>query len=269
MNIGTVKPVSFHQLRDEYVSHDFQRTLEPAKVRSYMKSIQKSGFWKSHAIAWFQVGKKKMIIWGHHRREAALALKAGAFVQEITGATMGETIDMIVAENWSTWKCKDSIKIQARRGNPDYIILQSFVDRGLAISSAIALLSGNSAIGNSTSVVRAGDFKVKTTEVAEVVAGFVERMTPVTKITSNAWFISALTKCLKVKGFSISTLEKKITAKPSALECRANAGDFLKNIEAIFNYHNPKPIPLAFLATQKSKKDAGDASPELPKQEAA
>lgn len=269
MNIGTVKPVSFHQLRDEFVSHDFQRTLEPAKVRSYMKSIQKSGFWKSHAIAWFQVGKKKMIIWGHHRREAALALKVGAFVQEITNVSMGESIDMIVAENWATWKCKDSIKIQVRRGNPDYITLQSFIDRGLSLTSAVALLLGNSAPGNSAAAVRAGDFKVKTTEIAEVIAGFVERMLPITKITSNAWFISALARCLKVKGFSLSVLEKKLTANPSALEHRANTGDFLKNIEAIFNYHNSKPIPLAFLATQTSKKETADASPELKKQEAA
>ncbi len=229
-----------------------------------MKSMRKYGFWKSHPIVWFRVGTKKMIIWGHHRRDAALALKIGAFTQEVTGVTMAESIEMITAENWSTWRVSDSVKMQVKLGNPDYITLQQYIDKGLNMSAAVALLSETAYAGKGESI-RAGTFKVSSTAAADVMVGFIERVSKVSSVASNNWLILALAKCLRCSQFSISDFERRVKLNPAALELRANTGDFMKLIEIIFNYGNRKPIPLAFLVEQCGKKQARDSSKEVQK----
>ncbi len=260
MKLGTVKPIAYHELKSAFVAHEYQRTLVPGKIRNYMASMRKYGFWKSHPIVWYSAGAKKVIIWGHHRREAALALKIGAFVQEVTEVTTGDTVEMITAENWSTWKTNDSLKLQVKLGNPDYITLQAYINRGLNFAVATSLLSGVAALGRGGDIVRSGKFIVKTTDAAEIICGFVERMKPVTTVAGCNGLLMALEKCLRLPKFSLSELEKRILQNPSALERRTNIGDYLKLIESIFNFNNRNAIPLAFLADQDAKNRSRDTA---------
>ena len=252
MKLSNVKIITLEELKSLNV-HEFQRNINTAKVKQYMDSIRDNGFWKSHPIVYFICNGKKIIIWGHHRREACLALKCSAFAAEMQDVTKAESIDLIQAENWSTWKIGETVALEVRRGNPDYAKLMEYAKLGISISAASSLLSGDSASSNNyLKHIKSGDFKVKTTDHADKIAAIITKF-PQNKIIRNSNFIKALSRCLFVKQFDCAAFMKKLATHPGELENRSTIPEFTDIIAGIYNKAARSPIPLRFLADQAAK----------------
>jgi hypothetical protein len=252
MKLQNVKQLTQAELR-ALVTHEYQQAITPKKVRNYIQSMQKHGFWKSHPIVWFSHQGKKMIIWGHHRREAAVSLGIAAWGQEATDLTMEASIPLIQEENWSTWKVLETIKREVRTGNPDYMILKSYIDRGMSVAAASSVLSGQSASStNHLERVKKGIFKVTTTDHADKLMAVIDSF-PTHPVVRNCNFIKALSRCLFVPEFDFISMIRKIKINPALLENRSTIKEFSAVIERVYNYKTAKQIPLAFMADEVAK----------------
>jgi hypothetical protein len=252
MKLSNVKIITPEELKTLHV-HPFQRNIKAIKVKQYMDSIRENGFWKSHPIVYFVYNGKRIIIWGHHRREACLALKCSGYAAEMQDVTKEESIDLIKAENWATWKIGETVALEVRRGNPDYIQMMEYVKLGMSVAAASSLLSGDSASSaNYMKHVKTGDFKVKTTENADKIAAVLAKF-PNNKIIRNVNFIKALSRCLFVPQFDCAAFAKKLGTHPGELENRSTIPEFTDIIAGIYNKAARSPIPLRFLADQAAK----------------
>lgn len=254
MKLLNVKLLTPSELKSMAV-HEFQQAITPKKVRNYILSLQKHGFWKSHPIVWFRHKGKMMILWGHHRREAALALGINAWGQEAEGLTLYDSIPLIQEENWGTWKVLETLKREVRLGNPDYLKLKNYVDRGMSVSAASSVLSGDSASShNYLQDVKKGIFKIQTTAHADKLLQVIEAF-PDCPIVRNSNFIKALSRCLFVPQFDHNMLIRRIKAHPSLLENRSTIKEFSATIDRIYNFSTAaaKQLPLAFMADQVAR----------------
>lgn len=235
------------------VSHEFQQQLTPKKVRNYIISMKKHGFWKSHPIVWFRHKGKMMILWGHHRCEAAINLGISAWAQEAVELTLEDSIPLIQEENWNTWKAHETIKREVRLGNKSYEILNHYVQKGVPYTIAASLLHGESGSScNQTEKVKMGTFKVKSTALMEKISMVID-VAPENAVLRNFNFIRALSRCLFVPEFDIKLLMRKIKSYPHLLEARTSVKDSSLVIEKLYNYHQSNMIPLSFLADQCAK----------------
>lgn len=255
MKFGNVKEVSAATLKKDYVSHDYQRELRPAIIKDCIENMRREGFWKSHPVVYFRHDGKNMVVWGHHRREAAMKLGLSAYVVEMIGVAYEETVQLITDENWSTWKLKETLFREIQAGNQDYIRLYGYVKRGLTISCAASLLAGESGTSaNQNTAIKKGTFAIKTTQRANQLVGVIERHQKNSPSVRVANFIKALARCLNVVEFELPVFEKKIELSPIAISRRSTIDDFAKAIEDTYNFQSRKPIPLAFMAEQEARR---------------
>lgn len=263
MKFGTVKPVTSLSLKNDFVSHDYQRELRTPIIKDCIDNMRREGFWKSHPIVYIKRDGKNMVVWGHHRREAAMKLGITAYVSEMSDATYEQTVQLITDENWNTWKVKETIFREIQAGNPHYIRLYGFVKRGLTITCAADLLSGGSGNGCNNSVqLKKGGFRVTTTKRAELIVSLIERCQNENPIIRNTNFVKALSRCMNVEVFSLPTFEKKLVSSPITIGRKSNIEDFSKAIEAVYNFQSRNPIPLAFMADQEARRRAAAVQKE-------
>lgn len=232
--------------------HEFQQVITPKKVRNYITSMKKHGFWKSHPIVWFRHKGKMMVLWGHHRREAAITagVQAG---QEAEGLTLEQSIPLIQEENWGTWKIAETLRREVRLMNPSYLTLESYVLRGMSIGAASSVLMGSSAASsNFMEAVKQGTFEVKTTDHADKIVAVMEAF-PGNPIVRNSNWVKALSRCLFVPQFDVKVLIKRMKVNPGLIENRGTIDEFSAVIERLYNFSSPKQIPLAFLADQVAR----------------
>ncbi len=252
MKLSTVKAITLTELKALSV-HDVQRKINSANVRHYTECMQAHGFLSTHPIVWFKHQGKKMIVFGHHRREAAINAKCGAYAVEMTDVSMDETITLMRAENWATWKVRETVAMEIRIGNPHYVKLMEYVKAGISVAAASSILSGGSAVStNYLKHVKAGTFRVRTTENADKILQILTKL-PKNQIVRNGTFIKAISRCLLVHKFDSATFLRKLILNPGALERRSTIADFTDVIETIYNHASRNPLPLRFLADQAAK----------------
>lgn len=274
MKLENAKLTPLDDLKSMQV-HEYQRQIVTRKVKHYMDSMRENGFWKSHPIVWFRHQGKRMIIWGHHRRAAAVALKISAWTQEAAELTMEESIALIATENWSTWSMRETVMRECRRENPHYITLKEYVDQGLTIKAASSLLRGTSAgSGGYLEAVKLGTFTVKSTEQADIIVGLIRATKASNPEVSNTHFIAALSRCLFVPEFDVSLFQRRLISNPGILEKRSNVQDFSREVERIYNFRSKSPLPVSFLADRNAairqkRESAGSVSADGKEAEAA
>ena len=241
--------------------HDFQRKINASNVHQITDSIRANGFWSTHPIVWFRHYGKPMIIFGHHRREGAVAAKSGGYAVEMTGVTLLETANLIRAENWGTWKVRETVELEARLGNPHYMKLMEYVTAGIAVSAAASMLCGETAgSSNQRKKVKDGSFKVKTTTHADAVITLLKKF-PGDEIIRKQNFIKALSRCLFVPRFDINTFIKRAALNPGLVVNRSTVVDFTEVIESVYNHASKTPIPVKFLADQMARERAAVICP--------
>lgn len=249
MKFSPVKLLSLQEIKTMVV-HEYQRQINSANVRQITQSIQANGFLPSHPLVWFRHEGKRMLVFGHHRREAAINAKSGAYAVEMTGVSLDETINLIRSENWGTWKVRETVAMEIRLGNPEYLKLMEYVKAGISINAASSMLSGESAASsNYMKRVKDGSFKVKCTRHADMIVMLLKKF-PENKVIRNANYIKALSRCLYAPKFDIQVLIKRIVVNPGLLENRSTIDDATDVLEALYNHGSKSPIPLKFLADQ-------------------
>lgn len=229
--------------------HGEQQKMHPPHVKKMKISMTRNGFIKAKPIHCYRDGKFLRIIDGHHRLRAAQEL--GIPVYYVIGETQDK--DLISDENWAVrkWMNDAFVNMYVARGIKDYITLSQYVNRGLDLKFAVALLVGEStASGNQNNAIRQGTFKIKTTENADRVVSIIERASKYTPIAKSKQFVGCLCVLVNLDEFSDGILIKKFRDTPHILVKSVNRDQMMHQIEAIYNRGQRTKINLAFLASE-------------------
>lgn len=255
MKFGPAKLIPASDLKVKFSAHFYQRGMKTPIAKQLAESMRKDGFWKTHPVVFFRHKNENVIVWGHHRLDVAAKLKIPAWIVEVTEVTYDQTIQMITDENWNSWALGETVRREVLRQNEHYLVLQSYLDRGMTISCAASLLSGESAASNNhNNDVRKGTFTVKTREKADTIIGLIERRQKDTPIVRHTNFVKALSRCMCVPQFSVQAFEKRLQSSPINIGRQSNYEDFTKAIEEVYNYRSSSAIPLAFMADQEARR---------------
>jgi hypothetical protein len=228
--------------------HGEQQPMQPAHVKRIITSMKRNGFITAKPIHAYRDGKFLRIIDGHHRLRAAQTL--GIPVYYVVGEK--SEMHLIADENYAVrkWSGESFIHMYASRGKQDYITLVSYVKRGIPIVFATSLLAGESAqSGNQNESIRAGTFRVKTTEYADQVLHIMDALGSINPEARSRTFIAAISALLRLPEFSPSVLISKIEQNPRMLVKCANREQMLDLLEEIYNFRAREKSNLAFAAT--------------------
>lgn len=241
-----------------FVPNHEQRPVNPIHVKRIASSMIKHGFLPSKPIQCYRRPDRKLIIVdGHHRFEAAKSLGFDFFYVVETEAAQEAMPDV---QRSLSWKTGDFIRQYAMRGNKDYVVLSSYIHRGLPAAIAGSLLINQSAgSGNAAKVIPSGAFKVKTTDHADKILSLMEE-NPTTKVFSHVNFIKALSMCLWVNEFDFATFKKRAEQNWHMIPNCSNIPDFLQSIEEVYNFRAQLKHPIAHLAKKVARDRALSAT---------
>lgn len=214
--------------------------------------MSEHGFISANAIHVYKDKDSYRVIDGHHRLRAAQALGISVFY--IVGDK--SDADLIAVKNWAVrkWKGDSFIHMYASRGIESYVKLVSYIKRGLPTKYAVALLSNETTgAGNQNESLRAGVFKIKTTQYADEVIHVMDRLSPLNPEARSATFISALAILLRLDSFSSAILIARVEANPRDLVKCATREQMLRLIEEIYNFRSREKVSLAFHAAELLK----------------
>lgn len=249
-----------------FTPHPKQRPIRDSHVQFLMGQMRKRGFLSSFPLMCVKVGQKIVVVDGHHRLEAAKNLGIILYYN-VEGLDCLDAIGDVNASN-SRWVLADFVRSHVVDGKPDYITLQKYVDCGVAVVMAASLLAGHSAGSNNvTSALVNGTFKVKTTRHIDIILSIRDTMHGYNDAVSTSNFMKALSLCLWLPEFDHTIFLRTLKRYPMMLQRLSNIHDFLKSIEAVYNYNarGRRELPIALLARQAAKarsaaplKDAND-----------
>jgi len=238
----------------EFVSNEFQQPMSPAHVKNLMASMQEHGYKPSKPVECYYDHKLKkfIVVDGHHRLASAKALGI-PFYYVVEGK---ESQEFIGPGNWvvKKWKVCSFAKMYAAKGSHDYRVLLEYVDLGIPINMAASMLIGQAShSGNSTKLVQSGNFRIKTTAYANIIAEMIQKLKPVASEITRRYYIEAISVLLFVDAFDYHTFTHKVEINPTMLQKCANRDQALEIIEEIYNYRNQNKVNLRFLAKQKMR----------------
>ena len=222
-------------------------------TRKLTATMKIEGFQPAHPIQVESHGGALVIIDGQHRFEVAKSL--GLPVYYVICEPMKISIsDLNRAQR--CWTLTDHVSSYATQGNPHYIFLLDFAKRsGIAIRAAASMMNGEMSNSNNVCAkIATGYFKVKTKEMAELIALIASETGKHVTWSRHQGYLGALCRCLLVPAFNAGDYVTRINRHPELLDFKHCKSDFLQMIEEIVNYRTSKKIPLAFLATQAASK---------------
>lgn len=237
---------------DLFKPHGEQRPVNQAHVRQLTTSMQENGFIAAHPIHVYREGNAYRIIDGHHRHAAAKA--AGVHLHYV--ATQRTDADLIAVTNHCVkkWVLNDFIRMYASKGIEDYSILASYVERGVFLKLASAMLRGErAASGNSYDSIQNGTFKIRTRSTIDSLLNFVNAVGKLNAEAHTRSFMNAAAILLGLDVFSASTFISRLEANPRALTKCAKREQMLEQIEEIYNFRARDKINLAFIAEESLK----------------
>jgi hypothetical protein len=107
---------------------------------------------------------------------------------------------------------------------------------------------------NKLNAFKDGKYKLGDTTHANQVKAIVLHMKKCgIPFATNTLFVQALSKILRVEGFSVSKFKEKISTHAASFEKQSSLESYLDAIEAIYNRASRDRLPLAFLAKEKAK----------------
>jgi hypothetical protein len=236
----------------DFVHNHEQRPIIQSHVKKLIESMKVFGFLPSKPIQCYRKGGKLVVVDGHHRLAAAMQLNIDVEVvieNRESQETMG-AVNSIVKK----WEGKDFIRMYASRGNPHYVKLIDYKEKGIPYGMAGSMLIRNAASsGNANASIQNGTFTIKTTEIIDQVVDVVTEFEHVSPAIKSRPFIAAISKCIMCKEFSLDTFKSRLRENAAMMKKTSNEDQMLSLIESIYNHRSRNPLPLKFFVDTASK----------------
>lgn len=241
---------------DLFEMHPCNRPLHENKT--LLESMRKHGFNPAFPIRCKPKSNGKLeVLSGHHRLHYAKRLKLEVYyVIDPTDIGLFDAEGSSL-QHWSAW---DFVNAHAKAGNKNYQFLLKFQKQhGLALGAAASLVGGQSAgSNNKLKDIKRGTFKIGDMKNANQVVKITDlcQELNIPFATSTA-FVSATSNMLRVPKFGADIFCHRIKLHPKLMEKRSRTGEYLEEIEALYNYRaKGKRIPLKFQAEEISRERA-------------
>jgi len=242
MSICTTKKYEMFQLLN------FNRDVR--KTRKLEESMKKHGFIHAYPLHVVKDGDKLMIKGGHHRFTVAVKLglpvayvvcQDKASIHELEGATV-------------QWSLTDYMTSFVRLGYPDYMQVQRYCElTKIGVGQAASMLAGELASNNNyNETFKAGKYKVKRTDYAEMVAEIVIAI----KSYGIEWahdrlVVNSLSRIISGGHANVARLKNKIKLNTSLVKKQPSLQGYMELWEKIYNRREQHDkIPLAFLTNE-------------------
>lgn len=237
---------------DLFKPHGEQRPVNHAHVKHLTASMMENGFIQAHPVHVYREGNTYRIIDGHHRHAAAKA--AGIPLHYVVTQKSDARLISVINNCVKKWLLDDFIRMYASRGIEDYVILASYIERGIFLHLAAAMLRGErTPSGNAHGLLQNGTFKVKTRASIDELLKFINAVGRLNSEGHTRSFMNAAAILLGLDSFSPSIFISRLEANPRALTKCAKREQMLEQIEEIYNFRAREKINLAFLAAESMK----------------
>lgn len=228
-----------------------QRSVKEKHVAGLVESMSIFGFLPSKPVQCYRSNGKLIVIDGHHRLAAAMAL--GIPVIYVEEPKENQAAMSSVNSKVLKWKFEDYIRQYAMRGDSEYLILEEYIKRGLPVQAAVSLLSGETPGSfNKAHLIPDGKFTVMTITKADQIVSLIEA-DPSNTVFRHSNFVRALGMCLWVKEFDFETFKQRALRNGHMIPRCSNVDDFLRSIEEVYNFRSRNIVPVAVLAKQAAK----------------
>jgi len=229
----------------DFVHNHEQRPINQNHVKNLIESMRLYGFLESKPIQCYRHNGKLVVVDGHHRLEAAMALG----IEVCVVIESAESQDTMPAVNSivKKWEAKDFVRLYASRGNHNYIALLEYEQMGIPISMAASMMINNAASsGNAHYQLIDGTFKIKTLEIIEEVYHLIYEFAEQCPAIRSRPFIGAISKCIMCKEFNMITFKSRLAENTSMIKKTNNEDQMLTLIESVYNHRSRNQIPLKF-----------------------
>lgn len=214
------------------------RNLDMSRVKEIAKSMSEEGL----LLVPITVNKKKQVIDGEHRLEAAKI--AGKGIYYLMANNYGEKEMIQMNRNNKSWAMKNYIEHYAKGGNKHYQKLMEFRDMfpKIALSNSIYFLQN----GNKTlQSVKEGDFKVVSYNRGVRWGEFIMELANVSNINNSfrydhTIFIRTMVSILKKyegKGFEMNEFIDRAFKYPQLFSLCGDTETYSRMIEKIYNHN--------------------------------
>ncbi len=240
-----------------FKSHGEQPFINPSHVRKLVISMKQNGFIQAKPLHVYRDGKTLRIIDGHHRLEAAKRLSIPVFY--VIGHASQS--NLIAPENFAVrkWGKAEFVNMYATRKIPDYLLLSDYVRRGIPITQAVALLSGNlTNNGSKLGSIEDGTWTIKSTDTINAVLEIMDALKPISSEAGSRVFIGAVAVLCLLQDFDRKRLIERIRSNPQALTKCATRDQMLAQLEEIYNFRMKDKVALAFLAKEETRRRLQD-----------
>jgi hypothetical protein len=153
------------------------------------------------------------------------------------------------------WSIQDYLTSYVRLGDPDYEAVQRFQQRtGISLSACISMLAGECASSNNKmNAFKAGEYTVKDTQNAEIVADIITAMKSYgIKWATETLVVQSLSRIITAGHADIARLKHKLKANATLAQKQPNQQAYTEMFENIYNHaaKASQKIPLAFLTNE-------------------
>lgn len=239
--------------------NEHQQPMSATHVNHLVASMEKYGFLPSKPLTVIPSGMHLRIIDGHHRLAAAkhLGIPAYYVVEDKAIASCIGDINYTVKK----WASASFAKMHAANGNADYRTLMQYVGLGFPVQHAASVLIMQSATsGNATKDVRNGNFRVKSTALADAILAIWNRVVDVAPEVKHKAFIEAYSTLYFVPEFDTELFVRRLLNNPTMMVKCSTREQMLDVIEDIYNFRSHDKVPVKHWAMQKLKerRDVGE-----------
>jgi hypothetical protein len=239
--------------------NSFNRGLKSSKIKEIMRimaareSKKLSPFIPGKAIVVQKLrGGLFLIKEGHHRFAAAEQYGA-----EIFYIVDNSDFDMLADSSYrgKDWNVRDIIIGFANAGNKEYrdLLLFSSESRiGITVCCAIMNSYSHAAGSDLLKELRTGKFKIKNLSHARGVVSAAKSCHEAGVVFAfNRSFVLALSNAMSLDIFDIEKFLTRVRNEPTFMKRRGTVGDYIEEIENVYNRRNREPIPLRYLWDSK------------------
>ena len=238
---------------DLFDIHEFNRPLHEDKT--LLESLTTHGFMPSSPIQVTRNGSDKLkVVRGHHRLHYAKRLGLPVFY--VVDDSVVEPYEMEISSK-QRWSLSDFLHSRAASGDADCKYVVDFMEaHGLAAAATVSILSGEAGGSNNYgSAVKRGTYTIKDAAGAEAVVAVTDACKQAgVEFATTSSFVQAVSMVLRVNAFDPDLFVHKVRRNPSRASKRSAKGEYLEEIEALYNYgtRTDLQVPLAFLARQEA-----------------
>lgn len=250
-----------------FIYNSINRKLNLVHVRRLAKSIAEHGLqvpiWVTPEVMetknFIQSGAKYRIVDGHHRFEACkyLSIPVQFVIREDVSASTLAAIN----STSRIWNNQDYLDAFVKSGKEDYIKLQNFMNDNpdFPIRSCIVLLSNVSIMAkkgvdkmfksptNKTgsfkinNAFQDGDFTINNYQLAHDSAKRIRLIAPFYTKYSNPTFVRSMKTLFNYDKYDHNIFLNKLMQNPLKLTDAQRVGQYLQQIQDIYNYRNKNP----------------------------